>query len=97
MPAVRTIQGPARPRWTKDEIEPIPSRTGSASSKPRLRGATRLAGRSHSRSDSAKLLKQHRRVRAKERELACELWEETGYVFTTPTGRPLSPHADWAE
>ncbi|OLS99369.1 hypothetical protein BJF90_39355 [Pseudonocardia sp. CNS-004] len=43
------------------------------------------------------LLKQHRRVQAQERELACELWEDTGYVFTTPTGRPLSPHADWAE
>jgi integrase len=43
------------------------------------------------------LLKQHRREQDRERALACDMWLESGYVFTTPTGRPLSPHADWAE
>jgi len=28
---------------------------------------------------------------------ATQLWQETGYVFTTPTGGPLNPRTDYTE
>jgi integrase len=27
--------------------------------------------------------------------VACDLWQETGYVFTTPTGKPVNPSTDY--
>ncbi|WP_445186867.1 tyrosine-type recombinase/integrase [Pseudonocardia sp. Cha107L01] len=41
------------------------------------------------------LLKRHRERQDMEREAACDLWTETGYVFTTPTGQPLNPRTDY--
>lgn len=43
------------------------------------------------------LLKHHRKEQACERETAADLWQETGYVFTTPTGGPLNPRTDYTE
>jgi integrase len=43
------------------------------------------------------LLKQHRDHQQRDRELAADLWRETGYVFTTPTGEPLNPRTDYTE
>jgi hypothetical protein len=40
------------------------------------------------------LLKQHRLQQAQERTIAADLWRESGYVFTTPTGEPLNPRTD---
>jgi integrase len=44
-----------------------------------------------------KLLRAHRKVQDRERELAFQLWQEGGWVFTTPTGRPLNPSTDYHE
>jgi integrase len=41
------------------------------------------------------LLRAHREQQGREREKACELWQETGYVFTTQTGRPVNPSTDY--
>ncbi|MEU2180015.1 tyrosine-type recombinase/integrase [Streptomyces thermolilacinus] len=36
-------------------------------------------------------LKEHKQQRNKERETAGSTWQDSGLVFTTPTGRPLDP------
>jgi len=43
------------------------------------------------------LLKEHRQQQEQERELAADLWRDSGYVFTTPTGEPLHPRTDHRE
>jgi hypothetical protein len=43
------------------------------------------------------LLQRHRTEQDDERAKAAELWHETGYVFTTPTGRPLNLRTDHHE
>ncbi len=43
----------------------------------------------------ATLLQQHRAEQDREREAAAQLWEDGGWVFTTPTGRPLNPRTDF--
>ena len=40
------------------------------------------------------LLARHRCEQERERQAAADLWVEKGYVFTTPTGEPLSPNTD---
>jgi integrase len=41
------------------------------------------------------LLRAHRNHQEEERAAAHDLWEDTGYVFTTPTGQPLNPRTDY--
>lgn len=41
------------------------------------------------------LLRLHRKHQEAERAAACDLWVDTGYVFTTPTGQPLNPRTDY--
>ena len=43
------------------------------------------------------LLKQHKAEQEREQLKAGELWAETGYVFTTPSGGPLNPRTDYTE
>lgn len=43
------------------------------------------------------LLKAHREAQDVQRERARQLWQEGGWVFTTPTGRPLSLNSDYRE
>ena len=43
------------------------------------------------------LLKHHRKRQETDRGKAAELWLDSGYVFTTPTGGPLNPQTDYAE
>lgn len=43
------------------------------------------------------LLKLHKAEQDAERKRAANLWQETGYVFTTPTGTALNPRSDWTE
>lgn len=43
------------------------------------------------------LLKEHRQQQDREREVAAELWRESGYLFTNPTGQPLHPRTDHRE
>jgi hypothetical protein len=40
------------------------------------------------------LLCAHREVQAQERLTAGSLWEEQGFVFAQPNGRPIDPKAD---
>ncbi|MFB7780032.1 hypothetical protein [Streptomyces bauhiniae] len=37
------------------------------------------------------LLLQHGRTQERDRRLAGDLWTEKGYVFASPTGKPLNP------
>lgn len=39
-------------------------------------------------------LRVHKEAQDKERERAAELWEEGGWVFAQPNGRPIDPRAD---
>jgi integrase len=39
-------------------------------------------------------LRQHKEAQDKERERAGQLWEEGGWVFAQPNGRPIDPRAD---
>ncbi|WP_233605982.1 site-specific integrase [Micromonospora sp. Llam0] len=39
-------------------------------------------------------LKQHKAMQEKERKVAAQLWQEGGWVFTQPNGRPIDPRAD---
>lgn len=41
------------------------------------------------------LLRTHKQEQDRERVTAADLWTETGYVFTTPTGGPLNPRSDY--
>lgn len=43
------------------------------------------------------LLRQHRKEQDAERESAAQLWTNTGYLFTTPTGGPVNPRTDYTE
>lgn len=43
------------------------------------------------------LLRQHREEQDTEREKAAQLWTDTGYLFTTPTGGPVNPRTDYTE
>ena len=43
------------------------------------------------------LLQRHRTEQDDERAKAAELWQETDYVFTTPTGQPLNLRTDHRE
>jgi integrase len=43
------------------------------------------------------LLKRHREEQEVERETAGQLWHEEGWVFATPTGRPVNPNTDYRE
>ncbi len=43
------------------------------------------------------MLKAHEREQEREREIAADMWRETGYVFTTPRGEPLNPRTDYTE
>ncbi|MEW2614532.1 site-specific integrase [Streptomyces sp. NPDC047880] len=42
-----------------------------------------------------KLLRLHKEEQERERTLARDLWEEKGYVFTSPIGEPLNPNTDF--
>lgn len=43
------------------------------------------------------LLREHYLSQQRERSNAGQLWRDTGYVFTTPTGEPLNPRTDYTE
>jgi integrase-like protein len=43
------------------------------------------------------LLQRHRTEQDQERATAAELWHDTGYVFTTPSGQPLNMRTDHRE
>jgi integrase len=45
----------------------------------------------------ALMLRHHKLEQDTERTTAAQLWRETGYVFTTPTGEPLNPRNDYTE
>jgi integrase len=43
------------------------------------------------------LFKVHQRKQDAERQAACQLWQDKGYVFTKPDGNPLNPNTDYHE
>jgi integrase len=45
----------------------------------------------------AAALDDHRQRQAKERAAAGSLWQDGGYVFTTPTGTPVDPRNDFRQ
>jgi integrase len=42
-------------------------------------------------------LLEHRQIQAKERHQAANLWQDDGWVFAQPTGKPIDPRADYGE
>jgi integrase len=44
-----------------------------------------------------KLLRAHCDEQDRERQLAAQLWQEGGWVFTSPTGHPVKPSTDYHE
>jgi integrase len=42
-------------------------------------------------------LREHKKAQDAEREFAGTEWQEGGWVFTQPTGRPIDPRADHTE
>lgn len=43
------------------------------------------------------LLQKHRQEQEHEKHLAAQLWHDEGWLFATPTGRPLNPNTDYHE
>lgn len=43
----------------------------------------------------ARLLELHRKEQDRERRIAAQEWNETGFVFTSPVGEPLVPSTDY--
>jgi integrase len=43
------------------------------------------------------LLREHKETQEADRRKAAQLWDEGGWVFTSPTGRPLNPNTDYHE
>ncbi len=43
------------------------------------------------------LLRTHRAEQDRERIAAAQLWTDGGWVFATPTARPLNPRTDWTD
>jgi integrase len=41
------------------------------------------------------LLCEHQARQDEDRRAACDLWQETGYVFTTAIGLPINPSTDY--
>ena len=41
------------------------------------------------------LLREHQARQDADRRAACDLWQETGYVFTTAVGLPINPSTDY--
>jgi integrase len=93
-----------RPKWEHGCTEPcghkfgghcpqrVPLRTETAGTKSKA--GKRGIGLPN---ELVALLKQHKTEQERERQTAAQLWQETGYVFTTPTGGPLNPRSDYSE
>jgi integrase len=93
-----------RPRWKHGCTEPcgrklgghcpqrVPLRQETAGTKSRA--GTRGIGLPD---ELVTLLKHHRATQDGERRKAAQLWTESDYVFTTPTGGPLNPRTDYTE
>ncbi|ROP39114.1 tyrosine-type recombinase/integrase [Saccharothrix texasensis] len=93
-----------RPRWKHGCIEPcgrkfgghcpnrVPLRTETAGTKSKA--GKRGIGLPD---ELVKLLKLHAAEQERERVKAAQLWVDSGYVFTTPTGGPLNPRTDYTE
>jgi integrase len=93
-----------RPKWKHGCTEPcghkfgghcpqrVPLRTDTAGTKSRA--GKRGIGLPD---ELVTLLKHHKAEQERERLTAAQLWQETGYVFTTPTGGPLNPRTDYTE
>jgi integrase len=45
----------------------------------------------------AAALKRHLEVQRRERELAADLWQEGGWIFAQPNGKPVDPRADYRD
>jgi integrase len=43
----------------------------------------------------AELLRTHKAAQENERRTAAQLWRDDGWVFASPTGRPLNPNTDY--
>jgi integrase len=93
-----------RPKWKHGCAEPCGRKFGGycperVALRPETAGTKSKAGkRGMGLPDQlVSLLREHQDVQRRERELAHDLWTESGYVFTMPTGGPLHPRNDWAE
>jgi len=94
-------------RNEKGKTRPCPPNcTGHAASCPQRHGGglvevdvkSKAGRRSFAVPDELyELLMRHERVQQREREHAGTAWQEGGWIFTQPTGKPLDPRRDWGE
>lgn len=103
-PGIMIRRSRLRPKWQHGCAKPcgrkfgghcpdrVPLRTETAGTKSRA--GKRGIGLPN---ELALMLHQHQTEQNAERVAAGQLWRETGYVFTTPTGEPLNPRTDYTE
>ncbi|MFC7243678.1 tyrosine-type recombinase/integrase [Catellatospora aurea] len=73
---------------------PDKQQINAATDKTKSRAGRRRVGLP---AELVELLEAHREEQEKERITASQLWSEEGWVFASPTGRPLSPNTDYRE
>ncbi|MFI9008834.1 tyrosine-type recombinase/integrase [Actinosynnema sp. NPDC053489] len=93
-----------RPKWRHGCVEPCGKKYGGycpdrVPVREETAGTKSAAGKRGIGlpDELVELLKLHRAEQDRERDRAADLWTETGYVFTTPTGTPLNPRSDYDE
>jgi integrase len=65
-----------------------PTATSSPSAPPKTAASRRLVALDR---HTVRLLREHRRRQRAEQRMAGEVWQDSGYVFTTEDGMPLHP------
>jgi integrase len=94
-------RGRLRPRYAHGCAKPCGRKAGYCPNRVQVRPDTddtkSRAGRRTVGLPTAlvQLLRVHRAEQDRERTVACQLWSEGGWVFTTPTGHPINPNTDY--
>lgn len=97
-------RGRLRPRWAHGCSDDCGKKFGGhcPARKPLRSDTTETKSRAGRRSiglpdELSALLRKHQDEQHVERENAAQLWQEGGWLFTTPTGKPVNPRTDYAE
>jgi integrase len=93
-----------RPRWEHGCEEPCGHKFGGycPDRKPIRKETTEPKSRAGRRTiglpgELLELLREHQITQKAERAIAGQLWQDEGWIFTTPTGSPLNPRTDYTE
>src|SRR6266545_1038989 len=100
---LRVRRGRLRPRYVHGCDTPCGRKAGFCKQKKQIRADTddtkSRAGRRTVGLPAGlvELLRQHRKAQDHERAKAAQLWQDGGWVFATPVGRPVNPNTDYHE